>query len=36
MSVLLEAWAESELSEDSNPIAMHERVDFPKKQLAHQ
>ena len=32
----LEAWGDSEHSGDSNTVAMNQRVDFMKKQLAHQ
>ena len=33
--MLVEAWADSECSGNSNTVAMNGRVDFPKKQLAH-
>ena len=34
--MLVEAWADSECSGDSNTVAINRRVDFLKKKLAHQ
>ena len=33
--MLVEAWADSECSGNSNTVAMNGRVDFLKKQLVH-